>query len=134
MKTILIQRIRKIAQKLYKKYRSARKGSSAYTPPTVHAPTPEPPPVEPSITVDISETPNPQACKYDVSVQVSEQSFSYSKTDLPIDHTLAQALLSVDGVTSVFGVHTFITVTKQESANWESIHPNITTVLQKILG
>ena len=136
MRDLLIQTIRSIAQKLYKRYKA--KTTSNPTP-TSHyeAPHPEPPtpkPVAPSISVDISETPNPQACKYDVSVQVSEKSFSFSKSNLPVEHALANELLSIDGVESVFGVHTFITATKSTEAEWDTIHPKITTVLQKNLS
>lgn len=140
MKAILIQTIRAIAQRIYKRYKGT---SSSSSPPQQEASTntqtspqqstPKPVVEEPSVTVDISETPNPQACKYDVSVQVSEKSFSFSKTDMPVDHHLAQALLSVEGVESVFGVHTFITATKSASAKWETLHPKITAVLQKNL-
>jgi len=138
MKDLLIQTIRKIAQKLYKKYKG--KNRSTQVPPVQSDPPksnpPKPPPVAPapSISVDISDTPNPQACKYDVSVKVSEKSFSYSKSDMPIEHTLANALLAIDGVESVFGVHTFITATKSPAAEWDTIHPKITTVLQKNLS
>ena len=143
MKSILIQSIRKIAQRLYKKYKGKNPSSpspqrpappSQQAPPQQHTP-PEPEPVveEPSVSVDISETPNPQACKYDVSVQVSEKSFSFSKSNMPVDHNLANALLSIEGVESVFGVHTFITATKSAAVNWDTLHPKITAVLQKNL-
>ena len=152
MRTILIQTIRRIAQKLYKEYKGKSKSNSSTQAAPQNPPQPTPPkppqtsqqqqaPLNPepvveqsSISVDISETPNPQARKYDVSVQVSEKSFSFSKSDIPVDHNLANALLSVEGVESVFGVHTFITATKSASVDWDVIHPKITAVLQKNLS
>ena len=147
MRTILIQTIRRIAQKLYKRYKgkssnppqsspqqsSPQQSSPQQPSPQQSSVNPEPIAPEPSISVDISETPNPQACKYDVSVQVSEKSFSFSKSDMPVDHELANALLSVEGVESVFGVHTFITATKSSAVDWDTLHPKITAVLQKNL-
>lgn len=138
MKDLLIQTIRSIAQKLYRKYKGKTTSnptpSSHYESPQPDPPMPKPVASAPSISVDISETPNPQACKYDVSVQVSEKSFSFSKSNLPVEHVLANELLSIDGVESVFGVHTFITATKSPEAEWDTIHPKITTVLQKNLS
>ena len=138
MKDLLIQTIRSVAQKLYRKYKgktaSKPTPSSYYESPKPDAPMPKPVAPAHSVSVDISETPNPQACKYDVSVQVSEKSFSFSKSNLPVEHVLANELLSIDGVESVFGVHTFITATKSPEAEWDTIHPKITTVLQKNLS
>ena len=137
MRALLIQTIRSIAQKLYKRYKGKAappSPSSRYEAPQSDPPTPKPVVPDPSISVDISETPNPQACKYDVSVQVSEKSFSFSKSNMPVEHALANELLSIDGVESVFGVHTFITATKSAEAEWDTIHPKITTVLQKNLS
>ena len=140
MKTVLIQTIRRIAQKLYKKYKAnSTQNPVSSAPPTQAKPVEPVKPMEsveskPSISVDISETPNPHACKYDVSVKVSEKSFSFSQANKPEDHSLANALLSVEGVDSVFGVHTFITATKSQTADWDDIHPKITAVLQKILS
>lgn len=133
---IIIKTIRQVAQKLYREYKRRNtnpKPQEVYRP-AYEPPKPTPQPQKPSITVDISETPNPQACKYDVSAQVSEKSFSFSASDMPKEHPLASDLLSIEGVISVFGVHTFITATKDPSASWDNIHAKVSAVLQKHLA
>ena len=87
-----------------------------------------------SIEVEFSDTPNPNACKYDVSTTVSSESFSFSQQEKSKDHPLAHAILSIEGIESVFGVHTFITVTKSPHKNWTELHPKVISTLQKILS
>jgi hypothetical protein len=144
MKDIIVQTIRSIAQKVYRRYNQSTKNTfqeQHHTPPPPKESTQnfDPPlekPIEEtktSITVDVVETPNPHACKYDVSIKVSHESFSFSQKDSPIEHPLANALLSIEGISSVFGVHTFVTATKIPNAKWEEIHPQVIDILHKHL-
>lgn len=135
--------IRKIAQKIYARYKTKK---NIYQTPTEN-PFPykntavdpeqslerfrEPP--KSSITVDVSFTPNPNACKFDVSKRVSAESFSFSAETPPENHPLAKEILSIDGVSSVFGVHNFITATKKTEKEWEEISPKIIEAIQKHL-
>ena len=89
---------------------------------------------ESNIEVEYSETPNPNACKYDVSTSVASESFSFSQQEKAKDHPLASAILSIDGIASVFGVHTFITVTKSPQHNWEQLHPQVIQALRHVLS
>jgi len=92
------------------------------------------PKVESHIHVEYSETPNPNACKYDVSTSVATESFSFSDQEKAKDHPLAWAILSIDGIASVFGVHTFITVTKSPQHSWNQLHPQVIQALQQVLS
>lgn len=38
-----------------------------------------------------------------------------------VDDQLTQALLAIDGVASVFGVNDFVTITREEGADWDAI-------------
>ena len=142
MMTTLKNTIRRIAQKIYRRYRSSSPKASTTnntggTPPVVAQERPsveEQPLQKSSLTIDISFTPNPNACKFDVSQRVASESFSFSVASPPTDHPLAQDLLSIDGITSVFGVHNFITATKNPEETWDNISPKIIDVLQKHLS
>ena len=127
------QLLRKIAKRLYTKIRPAQ---HIHTPPPPE-PKPQkevrvPPPTPvPEIVINITETPNPNACKYDTPHQVSEKAFSYTTQNIPQDHPLAQKILAVPEIQSIFGVGNFITVTKSSQAEWTQIHNKVERILQE---
>ena len=82
--------------------------------------------------VQISNTPNPNALKFTVGVDVGgPKTFSASGE---VDDPTAAALLGIEGVTSVFMTADFITLTKTPDASWESIAPAATDVLEATFG
>ena len=92
---------------------------------------PEAPPAPVASNIDVfpEDTPNPNAYKFTVSVRVAEKAFSASSLD-EADGDLARALISIDGVASIFGVNDFVTVTKEGGAAWSSVLPAVTTALK----
>jgi len=69
--------------------------------------------------VTISSTPNPNAVKFTVGVQVGgPTTFVPSQ---PTDDPLGSALLGLPGVASVFLTADFVTINKLPDAAWESI-------------
>ena len=84
-----------------------------------------------SVQVDPQETPNPNAMKFSLNVTVAETgSFSFNATDSDIAHPIAAAVLSVDGVVSVFGVNDFITVSKTDEAGWDVLLPAVVDAIK----
>ena len=79
------------------------------------------------------ETPNPNAYKFSVSQKVFDKSFSASSLQQAAGNPVAEQLLSHRAVQSIFGVNDFITVTKNQEANWLDIIPEITAIIQKAL-
>jgi len=73
--------------------------------------------------VNIDTSPNENALKYTVvGQQVIEKGHkTYSKIEEAEDCPVAQALFGIEGVTSVFLMADFITVTKQPEAKWDGI-------------
>ena len=94
------------------------------------APAPAPAPVAGGVDVYPEDTPNPNAYKFTVSTKVAPKAFSASKAE-EAETPLASELIGLDGVTSIFGVNDFITITKAESASWDSLIPAVTAVIQK---
>jgi hypothetical protein len=84
------------------------------------------------VSISVEETPNPNAMKFVVGQPVG--SMNFGSADEAAGHALGRALFAVDGVKSVFAVKDFVTVTKQESAQWGSLAPRVTAVLERELG
>lgn len=77
-------------------------------------------PEESNIDVHTEETPNPNARKYVLSGAIISESFS-AKSDSAPENQLAQSLIAINGVASVFGINDFVTVTKSDSAEWSDL-------------
>ena len=73
------------------------------------------------MSVTSHPTPNPNALKFSVGVDVGgPKTFAAgAQTEDPV----ATALLSIDGVTSIFMTADFVTVSKSAEADWELIAP-----------
>jgi hypothetical protein len=82
--------------------------------------------------VRIENTPNPNALKFTVGVDVGGP-----KTFVPAqgtDDPLAGALLALPGVTSVFMTADFVTLTKAPEADWGAIVPTAQEILESHFG
>ncbi|MDH3307883.1 MAG: NifU N-terminal domain-containing protein [Acidimicrobiia bacterium] len=77
--------------------------------------------------VIIDATPNPNALKFTVGVDVGgPQTFVAGKTN---DNELATSLLEIAGVTSIFMTADFVTLTKSGDADWNEIAPQAQAIL-----
>ena len=75
-----------------------------------------------TVTVQVDTTPNENALKFTINQQAIESGHktfpnAESAEELPV----AKALFALDGVTSVFLMADFITVTKKPEVSWEGI-------------
>ncbi len=84
------------------------------------------------MAVNVSPTPNPNALKFEVGVEVGgPKAFAAGKeTDDPI----AAPLLQLPGVTSVFMSADFVTVSKAPDASWDGIAPEARGILEEHFG
>ena len=83
------------------------------------------------VQVDPQETPNPNAMKFTLNQTVAETgSFSFNSGDGDIAHPIAAAVVALEGVTSVFGVNDFITVSKLDSADWQVLLPMVVDAIK----
>jgi len=84
------------------------------------------------MAVTISNTPNPNALKFTVGVDVrGPRTFVAGRE---ADDETAAALLSIDGVASVFMSSDFVTVSKMPDVSWDAIAPAAEQILQAAFG
>ena len=67
-----------------------------------------------------SPTPNPDAMKFTLDTTLPEM-LNVASAEAATGHRFAEAVFSVDGVASIFGVNDFVTVTRQPGADWDPI-------------
>ena len=84
------------------------------------------------MSVQISNTPNPNALKFTVGVDVGGPTTFFAGQD--IDDANAAALLAIDGVTSIFMTADFVTLSKTPDSSWETIVPPATELLEERFG
>jgi hypothetical protein len=79
--------------------------------------------------IGISQTPNPNALKFTVpdSFDAPKSFVAGTVTDDP----LAEGLLGLAGVTSVFMSADFVTISKADDAYWDEIVPEATRILEE---
>ena len=81
------------------------------------------------VVIIVEGTPNPNAVKFTVGKPVGgPATFVAGK---PTDNAVAQALLALEGVTSVFLTADFVTVSKQPDADWSGIVPAAQAILEE---
>ena len=88
--------------------------------------------IQATVEVHTEDTPNPNARKYVISGATVSESFS-AAAGAQTTHTLAQALVIIEGVSSVFGINDFVTVTKTEGSEWSELDSTVMDVLKEHL-
>ena len=82
--------------------------------------------------VTVSNTPNPNALKFTVGVDVGGP-VTHAAGTTP-DDPMAAELLAIEGVTSMFGTADFITLSKTPDASWDVIAAAATDILERYFG
>ena len=83
------------------------------------------------MNIQTQETPNPNTLKFIPGTEVVKKgSYHFSKADNDYAHSpLAKQLFEVEGIKSVFFGKDFISVTKEENAEWNKINSHILSKL-----
>lgn len=86
-----------------------------------------------AVIVRFQNTPNPNAGKFTVDRTVVEgkSSRSFYNAAQASGDALGEALFAIDGVSSLFMVEDFITVTKTPAVEWDTLTP---MVIETITG
>ena len=84
------------------------------------------------MTVQVSSTPNPNALKFVVGVDVGGPATFVAGAET--DDASIEAILAIDGVTSIFMTADFVTLSKTPDASWEMIVPVATGLLEQRFG
>lgn len=78
--------------------------------------------------ISVSSTPNPNAVKFTVGKPVGgPATFVAGKAT---EDPMAQSLLDLPGVTSIFMTGDFVTISKDPEADWEEIVPAAQSILE----
>ena len=84
------------------------------------------------MAVNISQTPNPNALKYEVGASIDSPTTFVAGKDT--DDPMAAALLELPGVTSVFMMADFVTISKSPDASWDGIAMESKRILEEHFG
>jgi hypothetical protein len=79
---------------------------------------------------EIQPTPNPNAAKFILDGEISQQPISFFNAESARDHPLASKLFAIEGVSSLLLLGDFVTVNKQPNTSWDEIAPRIRKILE----
>lgn len=86
----------------------------------------------PKNVVHVEETPNPATRKFVCSRDVSPASpLAFSSAEEATPSPFATHVFAVNGVGGVFLGHNFVSVTKEEAADWDVLEPNVRQAVQE---
>jgi hypothetical protein len=87
------------------------------------------------IDVKPEPTPNPNAVKFTLDRPAVEgRSQTFRTGSDPAESPLGARLFALDGVTNVFMVSNFVSVTKEDEADWNELVPLVIDELQAHFG
>ena len=75
-------------------------------------------------------TPNPNAKKIEIEHGLEVGTVINSTSDK--NNTLCNQLISISGISTIFAGPGFLTLTKEEDSDWDSINDDIVTPLDKL--
>ncbi len=79
-----------------------------------------------AVEVNVSTTPNENAMKYTLNCNSIESGHkTYANAEAAEDSPVAKALFAINGITQVFLMADFISVTKKPEAKWSSLEAPI---------
>jgi hypothetical protein len=80
--------------------------------------------------MELITTPNPNAKKVEVEHGLDVGTVIKSTSDK--NDTLCNQLISISGISTIFAGPGFLTLTKDEDSNWDSINHDIVTQFDKL--
>lgn len=87
-----------------------------------------------AVKITAQPTPNPNAMKFNCSTRVvTSGTVTFNSRSSAEGTPWAHALFEVDGVSAVFAMNDFVTVSRREGANWDTLIDGVTLALQKHL-
>ena len=81
--------------------------------------------------VEIQPTPNPNAAKFVLDRAIAEQPTSFFNAAAAKGHSMAEALFSITGVSSLLFLGDFVTVNKSPDSQWDEVAARVKAVLAK---
>jgi hypothetical protein len=88
-------------------------------------------PMAEPLQIRVEATPNPNSLKFSANRTVWEgRAQTFNSADEALMSPLAQRLLAVPGVKSVFFLRDFVTISREPGAEWEPIAAQVEAVLR----
>lgn len=84
------------------------------------------------MAISVSNTPNPNALKFTVGEDVGGPKTFVAGSE--VDDPTAAAIVGIEGVATVFMTADFVTVSKRPDADWDSIAPEVQSILESRFG
>jgi hypothetical protein len=82
------------------------------------------------VVKDVQPTPNPNATKFVLDREITDQPLSFLNPDQGKHDPLASKLFAIQGVASVLMLGDFVTVNKESSAKWPAITRKVEEILK----
>ncbi|MDP3722335.1 MAG: NifU N-terminal domain-containing protein [Candidatus Omnitrophota bacterium] len=82
------------------------------------------------LEIRVQETPNPNALKFTLNRVVAERGTTYRDAKAA-EAEWARQLLGIPGITQVFAMNDFVSVTKTPDADWGVIGPQAEQILRR---
>jgi len=79
-----------------------------------------------------SPTPNPNAMKFSLDVRLPEM-IDVRSAEAAAGNPLAERIFAIPGVTMLFGTADFLTVSREDGADWDTIVPEVQAVVAEEL-
>ncbi|HLB58882.1 MAG TPA: NifU N-terminal domain-containing protein [Bdellovibrionota bacterium] len=86
------------------------------------------------LQVQCDPTPNPNAMKFTLNRKVIEHGSRTFHAGEGAEDPLAQKLLAIPGVKSLFFLNNFISISRDQTVPWEKISPKVEEVLRSHFG
>jgi hypothetical protein len=83
-------------------------------------------------SADPSPTPNPNAMKFTLDVTLDEM-VDVRSADAAAGNRLAERIFAIPGVVMLFGTADFLTVSREDGADWDAIVPAVVAVVAEEL-
>ena len=83
------------------------------------------------LEIAIQGTPNPNAAKFTLNRVVAAQGTTY-RAPAEAGPEWAKQLLAIPGVTQLFAINNFISVTKTPEGDWNVLAPQVEEVLRRV--
>jgi len=82
------------------------------------------------IQVTLQPTPNPNAIKFTLNRTVSTEGKTF-RPEEPVEVAWAKDVLEIPGITQLFTINNFISVTKEDAVQWNDVAPKVEQILTK---
>lgn len=87
------------------------------------------------VSVTPEATPNPSALKFTLDrPAVDGRSTTFNASSSPAADPLGARVFALDGVTNVFMVANFVTVTRTADVSWDELAPKVIDAIQSHFG